>query len=163
MDFDRLRETRSLQVMLITIFVFLVITGGVFYGQSDLPPCQDTLALHEPIAEFRFQEHTSNSTLRVSHTGGDTINATHTLQVTIRFQDASTNRTASVSWVPNGPGSFPIANGDTVAIHWEPHAGWIDAGDTVAILRRGYETNRPTWCPNNPPYTTTLATETIGE
>lgn len=145
--------------LLLLVLLLLGPLSTVFH--LGIPPCEDDLAFSTPRADMTIDANSSTETITVTHEGGETVAAEDTVRLSLRFEDAETGKTATVTWAPDGTGAFPVESGESVTIHWKRAGPWMDTGDTVRVIWRGYETNRPQWCLGNRPGNSTFAKATL--
>ena len=120
-------------------------------------PCEGDMARQAPDTAFDIDEDAAAGVTTVTHSGDDRLAGDRAQAVYLRFHDNGTGRTARAAWVGNGTGSFPITPGDSVSVRWNETADWVDAGDRVWVVYRGYHEQMPLTCPNN-----RLTNQTIG-
>ena len=120
-------------------------------------PCGNDGAQQVSSTAFDIDEDAEAGVTTVTHNGNDWLGGDRARAVYLQFHDNETERTARASWAENGTGTFPITPGDSMTVRWNETADWVDAGDRVRVVYRGYDKQMPLTCPNN-----RLTNRTIG-
>lgn len=152
--FTRLTLGTAALLGLLLLLSLLAPPGGI-------PPCQDDLAFDSLASNVSLESNRSAETVTATLEVGDRFTSSNTIRLFLRFRDPETGKTATVTWAPDGVGSFPVDHGDRVTVHWDTAGEWVEPGDIVRVIWRGHETNRPDWCPGNRPANSTFAKTTL--
>lgn len=168
MDTNSLKKLSPPRKILLLVFISVLGVVGIIMLSNlvfgvPIGPCQDTLAANAPMAEFTIESHPSAEQVTASHDAGEALTASNTMALYLKFTDQNSQRTETVVWAPDGIDSFPVGRGDSVMVQWSNVGNWFGSGDTVRVVWRGREVDRPTWCPGNDPINSTFAKITLGD